>query len=65
MLENKERTELTSIGEFGLIDHLTQHVEIYNSSTVKGIGDDAAIIKYDTEKHTVVSTDMLKVFILI
>ena len=59
MLENKERTELTSIGEFGLIDHLTQHVEIYNSSTVKGIGDDAAIIKYDTEKHTVVSTDML------
>jgi thiamine-monophosphate kinase len=59
MLENKERTELTSIGEFGLINHLTQHVEIYNSSTVKGIGDDSAVIKYETEKHMVVSTDML------
>ena len=59
MLENKERTELTSIGEFGLINHLTEHVEIYNSSTIKGIGDDAAVIKYDNEKQTVVSTDML------
>jgi len=59
MLENKERTELTTLGEFGLIKHLTEHVELHNSSTIKGVGDDAAVIKFDNEKHTVVSTDML------
>lgn len=59
MLENKERTELTALGEFGLIDHLTQHVEINNPSSLKGIGDDAAVIKYENEKSTLVSTDML------
>lgn len=59
MLENKERTELTTLGEFGLIKHLTEHVELHNSSTIKGVGDDATVIKFDNEKHTVVSTDML------
>ncbi len=59
MLENKERTEFTTLGEFGLIKHLTEHVEIYNESSIKGIGDDAAVIKYNGEKHTLVSTDML------
>lgn len=59
MLENKERTELTTLGEFGLINHLTEHVEIYNDSSIKGIGDDAAVIKYDGDKQTLVSTDML------
>lgn len=60
MLENSGRTELTSLGEFGLINHLTEHVEIYNpESSLKGIGDDAAVIKYDNNKSTLVSTDML------
>ncbi len=60
MLENSGRTELTSLGEFGLINHLTEHVEIYNpASSLKGIGDDAAVIKYDNDKSTLVSTDML------
>lgn len=60
MLENTGRTELTSLGEFGLINHLTEHVEIYHpSSSLKGIGDDAAVIKYDSDKSTLVSTDML------
>lgn len=60
MLENSGRTELTSLGEFGLINHLTEHVEIYNpESSLKGIGDDAAVIKYDADKSTLVSTDML------
>lgn len=60
MLENSGRTELTSLGEFGLINHLTEHVEIYNpDSSLKGIGDDAAVIKYDNDKSTLVSTDML------
>ncbi len=59
MLENKTRTELKSLGEFGLIKHLTEHVEIYNESSLTGIGDDAAVVKYQSEKQTLVSTDML------
>lgn len=59
MLENKTRTELKSLGEFGLIKHLTEHVELYNESTLKGIGDDAAVIKCQNEKQALVSTDML------
>ncbi|MFL5764621.1 MAG: thiamine-phosphate kinase [Bacteroidia bacterium] len=58
MLENTNRTELSDLGEFGLIKHLTQFIEIKNESTVKGIGDDAAVIDFKG-KQTVVSTDML------
>jgi thiamine-monophosphate kinase len=59
MFENKEnRTELSSLGEFGLIEHLAKAIEIKNPETVKGIGDDAAV--FDSgNKMTVVSTDML------
>ena len=58
MLENTGRTELSNLGEFGLIKHLTQFILIKNESTVKGIGDDAAVINYKN-KQTVISTDML------
>ncbi len=58
MLENSARTELSSLGEFGLIKHLTQFIKIENESTVKGVGDDAAIIDFKG-KQAVVSTDML------
>ena len=58
MLENSERTELSSLGEFGLIKHLTQFIEIKNESTIKGVGDDAAVIDYKGNQ-TVISTDML------
>jgi len=58
MLENTGRTELSSLGEFGLIKHLTQFIEIKNESTVKGVGDDAAVIDYKG-KQIVVTTDML------
>jgi thiamine-monophosphate kinase len=58
MLENTNRTELSDLGEFGLIKHLTQFIEISNESTVKGIGDDAAVID-NQGKQTVVTTDML------
>lgn len=58
MLENTGRTELSSLGEFGLIKHLTQFIELKNESSIKGIGDDAAIIDYKG-KQMVVSTDML------
>ncbi|MGQ0829499.1 MAG: thiamine-phosphate kinase [Bacteroidota bacterium] len=58
MLENTGRTELSSLGEFGLIKHLTQFIEIKNESTVKGVGDDAAVIDFKG-KQTVITTDML------
>lgn len=58
MLENTTRTELSSLGEFGLIKHLTQFIELKNESSLKGVGDDAAVIDYKG-KQTVISTDML------
>lgn len=59
MFENKsQRTELDSLGEFGLIKHLTQFINLKNESSMKGVGDDAAVIDYKN-KQTVVSTDML------
>lgn len=60
MLENSSRTEISDLGEFGLIRHLTQNIELKNPSSVKGVGDDAAVINYtDTDTVTLVSTDML------
>lgn len=53
-----ERTEVSSLGEFGLIDHLTKNIEIQNASTIVGVGDDAAIIDH-YGKHTVVTNDLL------
>jgi len=58
MFDNTDRTELSTLGEFSLIKHLTQFITIENESTIKGIGDDAAVIDYKG-KATVVSTDML------
>lgn len=54
----QKRTELSELGEFGLIDHLAKHVEIKQPSTLKGIGDDAAVLDYSGGKM-VMSTDML------
>ncbi len=59
MLDNSTKMELSQLGEFGLIKHLTQFVEIKNESTVKGIGDDAAVLHYPADKRMVISTDML------
>lgn len=58
MLENPTRTELSQLGEFGLIDHIKKSVELKNESSLKGIGDDAAVIEYK-DKATLVTTDML------
>lgn len=52
------RTEISSLGEFGLIDHLTKNFEIQNASTILSIGDDAAVIDH-FGKQTVVTSDML------
>ena len=53
-----ERTEIASLGEFGLIDHLTKNIEIQNASTIIGVGDDAAVIDH-FGKQTVITNDLL------
>src|ERR1700686_4722848 len=53
-----ERTEISSLGEFGLIEHLTKNIELQNASSILGVGDDAAIIDH-FGKQTVISTDLL------
>ncbi len=60
MIEDKhqQRTPLSNLGEFGLIDHLTQHFEIKHQSTVKGIGDDAAVVDFE-DNQCVITTDLL------
>lgn len=58
MNEEKKYTELSVLGEFGLIDHLTKDIRIKNASTLKGVGDDAAVLNYGNKK-ILVSTDML------
>jgi len=55
---SENRTEISSLGEFGLIEHLTRNIEIQNASTIVGVGDDAAVIDH-FGKQTVVSTDLL------
>jgi thiamine-monophosphate kinase len=51
-------TEISKLGEFGLIRHLTENIQIKNESTLKGIGDDAAVLDYRNKK-TLVTTDLL------
>lgn len=54
----EHRTEISSLGEFGLIDRLTRNIELQNVSSVLGVGDDAAVIDH-FGKQTVVTTDLL------
>src|SRR5690606_21181190 len=56
--KNQQRTDLGQLGEFGLIEHLTQNIEIKHPSTLTGIGDDAAVLDFK-DKKTVISTDLL------
>lgn len=56
---NDNRTELEKLGEFGLIKHLTQYFKIQHASTIKGVGDDAAIIENIAGEQLVVTTDLL------
>lgn len=58
MFDNKNRTEINELGEFGLIEYLTKGVELTEPSTVKGIGDDAAVLDF-SHKKTLISTDLL------
>ncbi|MDB5251624.1 MAG: thiamine-monophosphate kinase [Flaviaesturariibacter sp.] len=53
-----DRTEITSLGEFGLIEHLTKNIEVNNASTLIGVGDDAAVLDH-FGKQVVVTNDLL------
>ncbi len=57
-MQEQERTEIASLGEFGLIDHLTRNNETVQASTLLSVGDDAAVIDH-FGRQTVISTDML------
>ncbi|MFC3880655.1 thiamine-phosphate kinase [Algoriphagus namhaensis] len=56
---SEKRTEIGNLGEFGLIDHLNKNVKVKNATSVKGIGDDAAVIDAGSENVKVVTTDLL------
>jgi len=61
MLENKNtsKTNISELGEFGLIDHLTKNFKINQKTSVKGIGDDAAVLAFASLDEIVVTTDLL------
>jgi thiamine-monophosphate kinase len=60
LLEDKtpKRTPISELGEFGLIEHLTKNISIQNASTIKGVGDDCAVID-SGDSFSLVTTDML------
>lgn len=59
MFDNIDRTELSTLGEFGLIEHLTKNIEIYNpENTILGVGDDCAVASFK-EKQTLITTDIM------
>jgi thiamine-monophosphate kinase len=60
LLEDKgtNTTPISKLGEFGLIDHLTKNIKLKNENTIKGVGDDAAVIDMG-DKYQLVSTDLL------
>ena len=58
-MNTTKRTEISSLGEFGLIEQLTKELTINNKETIKGVGDDAAILQFGDNEEVLVSTDML------
>ena len=54
-----QRTDIAKLGEFGLIKHLTEHIELKNKSSKCGVGDDCAVLQYEADKQTLVTTDLL------
>lgn len=56
--KNEHRTSLSELGEFGLIKHLTEKIELVHKSSIKGVGDDAAVLEFG-KKQVLITTDML------
>ena len=57
-MNTNKRTEISSIGEFGLIERLTNDIVPANKETVKGIGDDAAILQFSGDEEVLITTDL-------
>ena len=55
---SETQTEIATLGEFGLINKLTEQIKLVNPSTIKGVGDDAAVLDY-ADKQVLVTTDLL------
>ena len=53
------RTEIATLGEFGLIRHLTEGIELKNESSRYGVGDDAAVLSYPADREVLMTTDLL------
>ncbi len=51
--------EISTLGEFGLIRRLTKDIELKNKETVKGVGDDCAVLNYGSDRDVLVTTDLL------
>ena len=58
-MQEINRTEIATLGEFGLIKHLTEQIELKNPSSLYGVGDDCAVLKYPADKQVLVTTDLL------
>ena len=57
-MQEINRTEISTLGEFGLIKHLTQNIKLQNPESKYGIGDDAAVLEFNNQQ-TLVTTDLL------
>ena len=53
-----KRTEISTLGEFGLINRLTEDIKAKDAHTIQGVGDDAAVLKFNEDEEVLVSTDM-------
>ena len=58
-MNTTKRTEISTLGEFGLIERLTKELPLTNKESIKGAGDDAAILQFSADEETLVSTDLL------
>ena len=58
-MNTTKRTEISSLGEFGLIERLTKELTTNNKETIKGAGDDAAVLQFGNDEEVLVSTDLL------
>lgn len=58
-MNTRNRTEISTLGEFGLIEHLTSNLTATNKESIKGVGDDAAILHYSSDEEILVTTDLL------
>ncbi|MBR5477523.1 MAG: thiamine-phosphate kinase [Bacteroidaceae bacterium] len=57
-MNTTKRTEISSLGEFGFVERLTKDITTVNKETVKGIGDDAAILQFGSDEEVLITTDL-------